>query len=151
MYSGFGIVRVLCSHWVSVALNLYRLWPRSGFVQSLSLCGIRCTQALASFGSSSVQSSSLESSRRWPRSGFVQWWILCDNGALALRCFIHKCVNRYTRLTCSHSLSAWGARQIAVKYFFPAVIMSVCLTDCLSVCLCLSLSLSVCLSVCLSV
>ena len=55
-----------------MALDVLRLWPRSGFVQSLSPCGVRCTQALASFGSSSVQSSSLESSRRWPRSGFVQ-------------------------------------------------------------------------------
>ena len=44
------MVRVLCSHRVSVALGVLRLWPNSGFVQSLSLCGIRCTQALASFG-----------------------------------------------------------------------------------------------------
>ena len=33
-----------------MALDVHRLWPRSGFVQSLSLCGVRCTQALASFG-----------------------------------------------------------------------------------------------------
>ena len=44
------MVRVLCSHRVAVALDVLRLWPRSGFMQSLSLCGIEYAQALASFG-----------------------------------------------------------------------------------------------------
>ena len=125
MYSGFGLFLALCSHWVSVALDVLRFWPRSGQVP--------CSHRVSSHrGVGLVRVSCSD--------GFSVTTGLYD----VLYTSVWIAIHIWHAVT--HSVHEMQGKYLSVKYFFPTVIMSVCLI----VCLCLSLSLSLCVSVCLT-